>query len=65
LDEKKVERENELRQLLYELGLDEEDVSYLIRSFKRAVEIEKAYNKKCEELREVRELISKAYNMLF
>jgi hypothetical protein len=62
--EKAREKEKELRQALAEL-LDTEDINYLIASFKRSAELEKAYQKRCEELREVRELISKAYNILY
>jgi coenzyme F420-reducing hydrogenase delta subunit len=63
--EQKREREQKLREAFAELGLDADTITYLIASFKRAVEIEKAYNKKCEEIREVRELIAKAYRIVF
>jgi coenzyme F420-reducing hydrogenase delta subunit len=64
-NEKRREKEQELREAFAELGLDADTINYLIASFKHAVEIEEAYQKKCEEVREVRELIAKAYRMLF
>ncbi len=63
--EKKRKAEQDLRNAFAELGLDADDINYLVASFKRQMEIEKAYERKCEEMREVRELINKAYHMLF
>ena len=63
--EKRREAETALREALAELGLDEDTIKYFIAGWKRAVEVEQAYERRCEELREVRELISKAYRMLF
>jgi hypothetical protein len=63
--EKRREAETELREALSLLGLDADNINYLIAGWKRAVEIEKAYMRKCEELREVRELVAKAYKILF
>ncbi len=63
--EEKRKTEQELRNALAELGLGADDINYLVASFKRYIEIEKAYERKCEEMREVRELINKAYHMLF
>jgi uncharacterized protein CbrC (UPF0167 family) len=63
--EKEREAETELREAFASFGIDAETINYLIAGFKRSVKIEQAYQRKCEELREVRELISKAYRMLF
>ncbi len=63
--EEKRKAEQDLRNALAELGLDADDINYLVASFKRYTEIEKAYERKCEEMREIRELINKAYHMLF
>jgi len=55
--EKRRKAEDELRRAFKDIGLDEELIKYLIAHFKRATEIEKAYEKKCEILGEVRETI--------
>lgn len=63
--ERKREAEQELREALASYDLESDSINYLIASFKRAVEIEQAYEKKCEEVREIRELIAKAYRILY
>jgi hypothetical protein len=63
--EKRREAENKLREAFAELGLDTSDINYLLAGWKRAVEIEQAYQKRCEEFREIRELVAKAYRILF
>ncbi len=55
--EKRWKAEEELREAFEGLGLDEKLVKYLIAHFKRAVEVEKAYERKCEVMQEVRETI--------
>jgi coenzyme F420-reducing hydrogenase delta subunit len=63
--EERRRREQELREALAELGLDADDINYLVASFKRYVEVEQAYKRKCEEIQEVREMINKIYHKLF
>ncbi len=55
--EKRRKAEEELREAFRKLGIDEELTKYLIAHFKRAAEIEKAYEEKCKLMREVRETI--------
>ncbi len=55
--EKRWKAEEGLREAFEGLGLDEKLVKYLIAHFKRAVEVEKAYERKCKILQEVRETI--------
>jgi hypothetical protein len=55
--EKSWKAEEELREAFEGLGLDEKLVKYLMAHFKRAVEVEKAYERQCEIMREVRETI--------
>jgi hypothetical protein len=53
--EKRKQSEEELREAFRDIGLDEELIKYLIAHFKRATEIEKAYEEKCKLMQEVRE----------
>jgi hypothetical protein len=55
--EKRRKAEEELRVAFKDIGLDDELIKYLVAHIKRAAEIEKAYEKKCEILFEVRETI--------
>jgi alcohol dehydrogenase YqhD (iron-dependent ADH family) len=55
--EERREAEVELREAFEEIGLGEELTKYLIAHIKRAVEVEKAYEKQCEIMQEVREII--------
>ena len=55
--EKRRKAEKELREAFEDIGLGEELIKYLIAHFKRATEIEKAYEEKCRVLQEVRETI--------
>ncbi len=63
--EERRRAEQELKEAFKLLGLEDDLIKYLVANLKRYAEIEEAYERKCEELREVRELISKIYNMLF
>jgi hypothetical protein len=47
----------ELRKAFAQIGLDADLINYLVAHLKRSVEIEKAYEEKCEILHEVRETI--------
>jgi hypothetical protein len=55
--ERRRKAEEELRSAFREIGLEGKLVEYLIAHIKRATEIEKAYEEKCEILFEVRETI--------
>jgi hypothetical protein len=55
--EKKKKAEQELRSAFREIGLEDPLVDYLVAHIKRATEIEKAYEKQCELLFEIRETI--------
>jgi hypothetical protein len=55
--EKKREAEKELKEAFREIGLEGKLVEYLVAHIKRATEIERAYEEKCEILFEVRETI--------
>jgi hypothetical protein len=55
--EKRGQVEVELRKAFKDIGLDEELIKYLIAHFKRATEIEKAYEEQCKLMQEVRETI--------
>jgi len=55
--EKRREAEMELREAFKEIGLGEELIKYLVAHIKRSAQTEKAYEEKCEILREVRETI--------
>ncbi|MFZ8785695.1 hypothetical protein [Thermocrinis sp.] len=55
--EKRRETEEELREAFRDAGLDEELIKYLVSHFRRATEIEKAYEGKCKLMQEVRETI--------
>jgi hypothetical protein len=55
--ERRSKAEEELREAFEDIGLDEKLIKYLIAHFKRATEIEKAYEEKCRLLHEVRETI--------
>jgi len=55
--EKRSKAEMELREALETLGLDNELIKYLVAHFKRATEVEKAYEEKCQLMQEVRETI--------
>jgi len=63
--EEKREREQKLRSAFAELGLDTETINYIVSNLKRYVEIEQAYARKCEEMSTIRDIISKAYRILF
>jgi coenzyme F420-reducing hydrogenase alpha subunit len=55
--EKRRKAKEELIEAFEEFGLGEELTKYLIVHIKRAVEIEKAYEKQCKLMQEVRETI--------
>ncbi len=55
--EKRRKAEEELREAFKDIGLDDELIKYLIAHLKRAVEVEKAYERQCEVMQEVRETI--------
>jgi len=55
--EKRRKAKEELREVFEKLGLGEELTKYLIAHIKRAAEIEKAYEKQCKLMQEVRETI--------
>jgi hypothetical protein len=55
--EKRRRAEIELREVFEKFGLGEELTKYLIAHIKRAAEIEKAYEKQCKLMQEVRETI--------
>jgi hypothetical protein len=55
--EKRRQSEMELRAAFKDIGLDEELIKYLIAHIKRLAELEKAYERQCEIMQEVRETI--------